>query len=442
MRSRASILKRKARSSTDAFATLTTISSRRGSNRLSVDSSASVRSCWSSALFTLELEKSGRPYASRESARSGSSSGTSSTRRVLRSHSMSRLRACLTWRRAFEREAGGSAFASGSKSTRRSRTDRLMRISSSILGIVRRRGGFRGRRRFAGLRPSRPLPPDRLRQFGHEPQGDRQLVELKVRPQEGDRLVDAGLAGNFRDLDTGLAEGELRLDGRRGRVVGRDVVRDPLVEEEFDVFARGEAADLVPHDRLEVVGETGHREDVGELRRETRVRVREIGVVFLRLLGRLPAEERRVVGVLAVNERDEAEVRELLLAAVGDRDLGRTLQRHVAFVGLEGVRRKPLYEPAALHAADRDGPVIEREGLGQARPERVGGVSPKVLLVVLAVHVLFEIEGLSRDGVRAIRETHERVGEGEPHVAGVLRVAERAPLRILGPVEDLSLIHI
>src|SRR5664280_3347480 len=303
MRSRASILKRKARSSTDAFATLTTISSRRGSNRLSVDSSASVRSCWSSALFTLELEKSGRPYASRESARSGSSSGTSSTRRVLRSHSMSRLRACLTWRRAFEREAGGSAFASGSKSTSRSRTDRLIRISSSILGMARRRGGCRGRRRCAGPWRSRPLLPRRSRQLGHQAQGDRQLVELEVRPEEGDRFVDAGLAWNLRHLDARLAKRELRLDGRRGHVVRRDVVRDPPVEEELDVGARGEAADLVPHDRLEVMRESGHGEDVGELRRETRVRVREVGVVLLRLLGRLAAEERRVVGVLAVDER-------------------------------------------------------------------------------------------------------------------------------------------
>ena len=49
-----------------------------------------------------------------------------------------------------------------------------------------------------------------------------------------------------------------------------------------------------------------------------------------------------------------------------------------------------------------------------------------------------KLKDLDRDRVFAVREAHERVGEGEPHVARVLRVAERAPLRVLGPIEDLG----
>ena len=79
---------------------------------------------------------------------------------------------------------------------------------------------------------------------------------------------------------------------------------------------------------------------------------------FLAFWARLGPEERRVVGVLAVDQRDEAQVGQLLFAAVGDGDLGRALQRDFALVGLERVGRQALDQAAALDPADRRAPAV------------------------------------------------------------------------------------
>ena len=83
-------------------------------------------------------------------------------------------------------------------------------------------------------------------------------------------------------------------------------------------LARHEAADLVPHHGLQIVREARDRQDVRQLRRQPRVGVGRIRVVQLGLLRRLHAEERGVVGALAVHQRNEAQIRQLLFAPVGD----------------------------------------------------------------------------------------------------------------------------
>src|SRR5580693_4415318 len=74
-------------------------------------------------------------------------------------------------------------------------------------------------------------------------------------------------------------------------------------------------------------------------------------VSYLWLLAALHAEERRVVGSLAVHQRHKTEVGEFLLAAVGDGHLGRALHGNVAFVGGEVVGGQAFDQSAAFNTA-------------------------------------------------------------------------------------------
>src|SRR3546814_7247743 len=83
----------------------------------------------------------------------------------------------------------------------------------------------------------------RFRQFGNESQRNAQLVELVMRAQECDRLVGAGLARDLRDFDACLAQRPLRLGFLRCVVVQEHVLRDPVVEEQFDAGLGGERSE-------------------------------------------------------------------------------------------------------------------------------------------------------------------------------------------------------
>ena len=141
------------------------------------------------------------------------------------------------------------------------------------------------------------------------------------------------------------------MAGRR-RVVRRHVVLDPLIQEALAIRARHEAADLVAHHRLQVVREARDRHDVRQLRRQARVGVGRFLVVQLGLLRGLHAEERRVVGALAVHQRNEAQIRQFFFAAVGDGHFGGALHaprrprryRSCGPAGLPPGRRLPRRE--------------------------------------------------------------------------------------------------
>ena len=64
-------------------------------------------------------------------------------------------------------------------------------------------------------------------------------------------------------------------------------------------------------------------------------------------------------------QRQEAELAQLGLAAVGDADLGRALQVGVAVVAGEDVGRQALDLAAAFGAADGRAPAVLGEGVGQ-----------------------------------------------------------------------------
>src|SRR5690606_37471508 len=80
------------------------------------------------------------------------------------------------------------------------------------------------------------------RQFGHQSQRDRQLIELEMWPDEGHGAVDTGLARHFRNVDGGLAQRVLRLGFLVCIVVKQYVLGDPPIEEILHVAGGCEAS--------------------------------------------------------------------------------------------------------------------------------------------------------------------------------------------------------
>ena len=259
-----------------------------------------------------------------------------------------------------------------------------------------------------------------------------------MRPEEHRGAVGPRFAGHLADIHPRLAQRVLRLDFLRCVVVDQHVVGDPVVQVGLHVVAGHEAADLVAHDHLQVVGEARCRQHVRQHRRQARVGVGLVGVVEPGLVGGLAAEEHRDVAVLLVAQGNEAEIVEFLLAAVGDRHLGRALQRQVAGAGAERVRRQALDRAAAFRAADRRAPAVLGEGLGDALRQDPGGVAPEVLGVVGAVDVLDIVHAFHRSRLRAVGQAQEEVRQHQGHVARILALAEGAPLDQLQALEDLG----
>src|ERR1700761_4954851 len=106
----------------------------------------------------------------------------------------------------------------------------------------------------------------RLRQVRHEPQRDRQFIELEMRTQERNRPIGTRLARNFRNLDGCRAQRELGLLFLRRVVIEQHVLRYPAIQKGLDVLRGRKTTDLVAHHRLEIVGNARDGKDVLELR--------------------------------------------------------------------------------------------------------------------------------------------------------------------------------
>ena len=192
------------------------------------------------------------------------------------------------------------------------------------------------------------------------------------------------------------------------------------------------------------MGEAAGGHDVGQARRDRRVGGGLRPIVFLRLLRGLRTEEHRVVGVLVVAERQEAEVRQLEFTAVGDGDLGRALGVQVAVVRGEHVVGQVLHLAAALGAADGGAEAVLREGVGQPGAHRVGGVHPAVFVMVhrlgragRVVRRFLVVELVDRLGRGAVGQAGERARQHQVDEARILAVAEAAPLGVFLRLEDL-----
>ncbi len=139
-----------------------------------------------------------------------------------------------------------------------------------------------------------------------------------------------------------------------------------------------------------------------------------------------------------MHQRNKSQIRQFLLAAIGDRHFGGTLQRLVAFVRRETVSRKAFHQPPAFHSTHRHAHAVEREGLRHLRAQRVSGIHPQILGVVGPVHVLFIPELVDQLGLGAIGQTGQGARARQRHIARVFALAERLPFRIVRLVEDLG----
>ena len=140
-----------------------------------------------------------------------------------------------------------------------------------------------------------------------------------------------------------------------------------------------------------------------------------------------------------MDQRNEAEVAQLLLAAVSDGDFGWALERDFAVVGLEGMRRQVFDQATAFHTANGCAPAEVFKRGRQACAEGPGGVAPQVLAVVGAVHVFDKVEAFNGGAVlRVVRQTAQEARQGQANVARILRLAEGLPLGVFHRVEHLG----
>ena len=139
-----------------------------------------------------------------------------------------------------------------------------------------------------------------------------------------------------------------------------------------------------------------------------------------------------------MHQRSESQVGQFLLATVGDDGFGGALERHVAVLGGKGMAGQAVHQAATLHPADGGAPSIARERVSDARAQRISGVAPQILRVVVAGDALFVVEAIHLLGRLAIRHAHQDVRQRQAHVARVFRHAEAFPPGVLGGVEDLG----
>src|SRR5574343_1191628 len=104
----------------------------------------------------------------------------------------------------------------------------------------------------------------------------------------------------------------------------------------LDVERVGKTAYLVAHHRLHVMRNATDRKHVLQLSRQGCIRIRRITVVLLGFLSVLRTKESGVVGVLAMHQRDEPQITELLLATIRESHFRWALQCQLSVIGLEG----------------------------------------------------------------------------------------------------------
>ena len=84
---------------------------------------------------------------------------------------------------------------------------------------------------------------------------------------------------------------------------------------------------------------------------------------------------------------------------------------------------------------DVGAPAVLGETVGQPAGKGKGRVAPQVIFMACG-NVFLVVEGLDRVVFRAIGQSQQKPGQGQGHVAGVVRLPEGLPFGILGPFED------
>src|SRR6267142_2182982 len=96
-------------------------------------------------------------------------------------------------------------------------------------------------------RPSAILTARGLRQFRHQPQRHRKLVQLEVRFQERDRTVNTRFTRHLAYFDLCVSQRVRGLYRSRCSVIWSYVIHDPLVEPTLTIRAGHETAEFIAH---------------------------------------------------------------------------------------------------------------------------------------------------------------------------------------------------
>ena len=181
------------------------------------------------------------------------------------------------------------------------------------------------------------------------------------------------------------------------------------------------------------------RKHVLQLSRQGCIRIRRITVVLLGFLSGLRTKESGIVGVLAMHQRDETQVTELLLATIRDGHFGGALQCQLSVIGLEGMRGQVFDQTTALDPTNGGTPAVCFESGCQACTQCVGRVHPQVLAVIGAIDVLNEVEALGGHAfLGVIGQTAQEPWDRQSDVACVLRFTEGLPLCIVHRIKHFG----
>ena len=186
------------------------------------------------------------------------------------------------------------------------------------------------------------------------------------------------------------------------------------------------------------MGEAVAGEQVGQARCQVGIGGGVRVVVFGGLVQRLRADEGGEVGVLAVDQREQAALGQLGLAPVADGDFRGAFLVHAAVVGGEGVQRQVFHRPARLDAPDARAPAVQLVRAVDVGGHGIGCVGPGVFAVVSAGGVFLEVELFHRIGLGAIGRARQEAGHAQAQVLGVVRLAQAAPGGVFGGAEDLG----
>ncbi|MNX84623.1 hypothetical protein D3C86_1164320 [compost metagenome] len=155
---------------------------------------------------------------------------------------------------------------------------------------------------------------------------------------------------------------------------------------------------------------------------------------------RLGTEEHRIIRVLVVAERQEAELAEFGVAAVGNAYFGRAFEVEIAVIAGEDVHGQIFHPAAIFRATDCRAPAAFRKSVGQFGAHDIGGVHPAIFVMLqVAIHrtlgfVIGEI--IDWVGFGAIGHARQHTRQSECHETGIVALAEAAPLGIFHRIED------
>ena len=171
-----------------------------------------------------------------------------------------------------------------------------------------------------------------------------------------------------------------------------NIAGDPVLQLALKLGAFAVGPDHVAHHALQVVAEPRHGKDVGQARRHVVRGGGLIVLILLRAVQCLRANERRTVGVLAVDQADQARFRKLAFTTVADGEFRRAFHIGRTVAHVEIVNRQATDFAARLHATDLHRPAIFLVRAVDVDRHRMRRVHPGIMLAFMPVGLFFKVE--------------------------------------------------